>query len=576
MDPIFKLPASPGTPLFPVSPERANRQQLPPSPSLPSDLQDPFRTAHLRESSDVQNKVAQFNNLSKEAAQRRRDNEAAMRRAVLGREEAESETRRIKDENRVLRKEIDEGKAREKRVAQRLEDVLVLFLLQLWIVADLMQEELHKTKESHGRSHALYEKEIRRARKEAFKSSSALVKMQEELKTARNRYTLMREEVEVQKRKVDSAEKEAFSMHYQLVGLQEETENLKLQIKVLGEERDALKTNSKEEELARIAAEGKIALPPSRDEDDPVSPKKRRRPNRESLKENRNPDELDMEIEDEEIDQINALKEELRIEKRLRSKADAQIDFMKMECQFGCCSCRLAERKGTVYVHDGSLEAEMEQIAKQIPHKCPTQEPSNVVGIADSIPPDLQETSHCYPSSPIHASSLVGQDTANLINFSPSTATFHQLPSPVRKALPELFPPEPQIFEDSTAMPRAQTPITASPNRFLLEPLSPRAEPEKPKEPAPSTSRPLPSLPSQAIQSTIRSVTCPGTTTTTMVPLAPSVPFTPNRTMSRDEALEQIRQRRGRAKSIAAANRTPRKVKVEVGERRDLSAPAGR
>ncbi|KAI4210853.1 MAG: hypothetical protein LQ351_006348 [Letrouitia transgressa] len=576
MDPIFKLPASPGTPLFPVSPERANRQQLPPSPSLPSDLQDPFRIAHLREPSDVQNKVAQFNNLSKEAAQRRRDNEAAMRRAVLGREEAESEARRTKEENIILRREIDEGKAREKRVAQRLEDVLVLFLLRSWIVADLMQEELHKTKETHVRSHALYEKEVRRARKEAFKSSSALVKMQEELKTARNRYTLMREEVEVQKRKVDNTEKEAFSMQYQLVALQEEAEGLKLQIKVLEEERDALKTNLKEEEVARIAAEGKIALPPSRDGYDLVSPKKRRRANRESLKENQDPDELDMEIEEEEIDQINVLKNELRIEKRLRSKADAQIDFMKMECQFGCCSCRLAERKGTVYVHDGSLAAEMEKIATQIPNNCPTQEPSNVLSTAESISPDLQETPHCYSSSPIRASSLTGQDTANLINFSPSTATFHQLPSPVRKALPELFPPEPQIFEDSTAMPRAETPMAASPNRFLLEPLSPRAEPEKPKEPVPLTPRPLPNLPSQAIQSTIRSVTCPGTTTTTMVPLAPPMPFAPSRTMSRDEALEQIRQRRGRARSIAAANRTPKKVTVEIGERRDLSAPAGR
>lgn len=125
MDPVFKIPASPGTPLFPVSPERANRQALPQSPSLPCDLHDPFKSAHLRENSDVQNKVAQFNSLSKEAVQRRKDNEAAMRRAVLGREEAESETRRLKDENRVLRKELEEGWAREKRVAERIESVMV-------------------------------------------------------------------------------------------------------------------------------------------------------------------------------------------------------------------------------------------------------------------------------------------------------------------------------------------------------------------------------------------------------------------------------------------------------------------
>ena len=116
MDAPFNVPASPGTPLFPVSPERANRQ-------------DPFKIAHLDEPSDVQSKVARFNNLSKEAVQRRRDNEAAMKRAVLGREEAESETRRMKEENWALRKEIEEARAREKKVAERIESLMVGFLL---------------------------------------------------------------------------------------------------------------------------------------------------------------------------------------------------------------------------------------------------------------------------------------------------------------------------------------------------------------------------------------------------------------------------------------------------------------
>lgn len=125
MDPIFRIPASPGTPLFPVSPERSNRQALPHSPSLPSDLHDPYKSAHSQENSDVKNKVAQFNSLSKEAAQRRKDNEAAMRRAILGREEAESEAKRARDENRALRKDLEEGKAREKKVAERLESIMV-------------------------------------------------------------------------------------------------------------------------------------------------------------------------------------------------------------------------------------------------------------------------------------------------------------------------------------------------------------------------------------------------------------------------------------------------------------------
>lgn len=127
MDPVFRFPASPGTPLFPVSPERANRQQLPQSPSLPSisNIQnDPF-IVHSRGNSDVQGKVAQFNNLSKQAAQRRKDSEAALERAVLGREEAENETRRLREENRLLRQDVEEGRARERRVGERVEGVMV-------------------------------------------------------------------------------------------------------------------------------------------------------------------------------------------------------------------------------------------------------------------------------------------------------------------------------------------------------------------------------------------------------------------------------------------------------------------
>lgn len=127
MDPIFKIPVSPGMPLFPVSPERANRQALPHSPSLPSlpHLQnDPF-LPHQRGLSDVQGKVAQFNNLSKEAAQRRKDNDAALKRAVLGREEAEGETRRLKDENTLLRRDVEEGRARERIVGGRVEGLMV-------------------------------------------------------------------------------------------------------------------------------------------------------------------------------------------------------------------------------------------------------------------------------------------------------------------------------------------------------------------------------------------------------------------------------------------------------------------
>ncbi len=82
--------------------------------------------------------------------------------------------------------------------------------------------------------------------------------------------------------------------------------------------------------------------------------------------------------------------------------------------------------------------------------------------------------------------------------------------------------------------------------------------------------------------------------TTTRIPLAPPVDITPpaaavptdalSPTMSREEALAQIRERRGRARSLAQGTVTPRKPigGVEGGmagsmtEKRDFSAPAVR
>ncbi|KAI4222220.1 MAG: hypothetical protein L6R36_006301 [Xanthoria steineri] len=550
MDPACKLPASPGMPLFPVSPERVNRQPLPQSPSLPSNLQDPLKMAHLKEASDVQNKVAQFNSLSKEAVQRRKDNEAAMRRAVLGREEAENETRRLKEETTRLNKELEEGKARERKVAERIETVM---------------EELHRTKGTQAHAQSVYEKEIRRARKEAFKSSSALVKLQEELKTTRNRYTLMREEVDVQKRRMEKKEQESFASQYQLVGLQEEIDQTRQQMKIVEEERNALKTNLKQEEVASIAAEGKIALPPSQESDEFASPKKRRR---ESAKENVDPEAIEVGEEDE----MDNLRQDLTIEKRLRMEATELIDFMKMECQFHCCPCRVAEQEGTRYVHDDSLEQEMEKLWSTMPsgptkHRQPKVSPS-------------QGPSMSSPSTPLGAPSPLGQTTEMLINFSPSTGTLFNHSDFAQRDLPELSP---ALAHDLSI---AETP-KASPAPLPRLPPHPTPTassyfpPQEQRVPI-RTPRPLPHPPiipqntrTTRQPSTIRSVTYPTHTTTISVPLAP-IPVSPDRTITRDEALEQIRQRRGRARSIAAANGTPKRGLVlgTPDARRNASAPA--
>ncbi|MCJ1437486.1 hypothetical protein MMC27_006873 [Xylographa pallens] len=578
MEPIFRIPASPGTPLFPVSPDRVNRQQLPHSPSRQSDLSflqdDPFKSYHSRNSSDVQGKVAQFNNLSKEASQRRKDNEAALKRAVVGREEAESETRRLKDETRSLRKEVEEASIRERRVGERLETVM---------------EEMQRLKETQAHSQALYEKEVRRARKEAFKSSSALVKLQEELKTTRNKFTLMREDVETYKRKLENRDQETFTARYQLVGLQEDLEAVRQQVKNVEEERDALKENLKEEEVARIAAEGKISLPPSIENDEFSSPRKSRR---ESGKENMDP--IHHDIEDD-GDELSRLKLELTREKRRRVKAVRLIDFMKVECQFNRCSCHIAARQGKDNSHSYNDKAQRTPIEQEAASNGHVPQDTPITPAHNSESTTVRQEDHDQPA----------RDSELLIEFSPTTGTFRTVPSPLRDSPSELPTPS-RLFSEEPAFlapPLHPTALSESPSLLSLgaNTLQPTISSDQqipdllpdsgsdiasvlPPVPAPNTPRtPAQHLPFRP--QTVGPSRIVSNTITTTIPLADpytpakmpysagpnNMPYSPASTMTREQALEQIRQRRGRARSIAAGNGTPRKPMFDA--RRDISAP---
>lgn len=61
----------------------------------------------------------------------RKTADAALKRAMLGREEAETELRKYRDETKTLRKAIDEGKERERKVGERLETLMVGILFKL-------------------------------------------------------------------------------------------------------------------------------------------------------------------------------------------------------------------------------------------------------------------------------------------------------------------------------------------------------------------------------------------------------------------------------------------------------------
>ena len=87
-------------------------------------------------------KVAVFNSLAYQGKQlERKTNDAALKRAMLGREEAESEMRRYREESRSLRRQVEEGRERERRVGERLEGVMVCFLFYLLWFGDGMDAD---------------------------------------------------------------------------------------------------------------------------------------------------------------------------------------------------------------------------------------------------------------------------------------------------------------------------------------------------------------------------------------------------------------------------------------------------
>ena len=365
----------------------------------------------------------------------------------------------------------------------------------------------------------------------------------------------MREDVDVYKRKLATKEEEALAVQNQLIELQDEAGKQKQISKIIEEERDALKTSFNELVSIETVIERMTALPPSADEETIASPKKMSRRS-EIMKENVDPEAPRIQ------DQLETIGEQLRMEKRMRRRADEQIHFMKMECQFQCCSCRIAERQKIAYVHDGTLATQMAEMGSKIAENFekPDADASTAPGpeqAAQRIPVSSQDQ---QPSTPPRKPSIQRENTdQDLLNFSPSTGTFYKIPSPTKPSfsplteeLPEPTQPTPQPTPQATDLPSLPTSPSLPTPSFAF----------------PQTPRPLPIPPPRTISYT----------KTVTIPLKDDTPFTPAPAtpggISREDALEQIRQRRGRARSIAAGNGTPRKKMVEIGElRRDISAP---
>ena len=436
----------------------------------------------------------------------------------------------------------------------------------------------------HANSKARYEKEVRRSRKEGFKYSSENVKLQEELKSTRNNFALVKDEVELQRRMVEIREQEAFAAEFRIVGVQEELEKIRSQLNAVEQERDALKTTLGTEDVAWTAAEGERPMSEPKDITTSLSPKRGRQMSRrsDSFKEN----------VDKELRHLRRLEQKLNervdCETTLRKKAQDTIHFMKMECQFKCCPCRRAEANSKEFIHDKISAKGKKRVVKNL-----EKEPE--------VPQRDISPKGKYDNRQDH------EEQEPLINFSPATGIIHTLPAlPRHDPLPPIDPlsldiltttPSHSTSPQHSYVPHLPASAPHSPttpeleNLTLLIPQIPETAPRPAHRipgPGQQPARPRTAPPTHPAQQSPGPTAAPPRpqthrviSTTRTIPLLPTTPvrptnsayeaaYSPNATMSRQEALDSIRERRGRARSFA----TP---KAEVKrERRDLSAPARR
>jgi hypothetical protein len=197
----------------------------------------------------------------------------------------------------------------------------------------VIQESYGRAKETHAHTQALWEKEIRRARKETFKSQSVIIKLQEELTSARTAVKSAEELLDVEKERSKTREQEAFTARYSLVGMQEQLEQSQERIKMLEQERDAFKTLAQnQEDIARIAAEGRLPLPQADTEDDEfTSPQKQSRVSSTSIVDIKSSATSEAEIEE-----LTML---WQWEKHRAERALEHVDFLQTECELNICAC---------------------------------------------------------------------------------------------------------------------------------------------------------------------------------------------------------------------------------------------
>lgn len=470
--------SSPSKVLNPLSPDRMNQQAMPNSPSSVSDALRQQRKSH-RGLSDVQAKVAYLNNLSRSgspgagAGSTSAGGAAALQRAILGREEAESALTRVSSQ-------LSEAQSRERRISERLESLL---------------EELQSAKERQAHERVVFEKEIRKARKEAFRAGSTLVKTQEDLKHVRAEAKGLYHEVQTERESKEKAKQEAFERAYAIAGLTEELEELKGRLRTAEATNHAITLQHarareiKKQNLNRMSlAEGDLALIMT------PSPRKPKRPAEDmsdtpapmtaepTAHEDTPPKKL-IRLSDPLPPQytqqfecappltvhelVERLQDDLKWEQKQRADAEDMVEFMQVQCMFKVCGCRELERlenearakKQASISEKHEIQEETENVKKQereiveaegnIPRQAndgslemgaetkEVQQPEPEMGLQEELQEDSQEEPHEGPEEEQqeeeHEEAESHEEVGEpVVTFSPVTGTFRTIPSPLR------------------------------------------------------------------------------------------------------------------------------------------------
>lgn len=320
------------------------------------------------------------------------------------------------------------------------------------------------------------------------------------------------------------------------------------QIKLVEQERDALRTIAKNEEIARIAAEGRIPLPTSPVDDEFASPKKVRK----SL----DPVTITSSAaSEEELDDMRML---LQWEQQRANRAHDRVEFLEAECRLNCCASRAPRNTST------SEGAQKIQTGRSSTVFIPAE------GIFRTISPAPEESPWISPAKktlpPLFPPNYQPTPSHGRPTYQPNTPSHARTPS--------CEPPAPAVLQDANTSLLSLLDAPHSPSRTdessetVIHSEAPTPTQERPQE------RPSDAYTFHTISTTTRIPLAnpPDLTPPTTLPPSNNSALSP--TMSREEALAQIRERRGRARSLAQGTLTPRKQMIEGKERRDISAPA--